>query len=311
MTDIIIGIDISKDRLDVHRAADGARAAFSNDAQGLRRLVRWLGPSPVRVIFEATGRYHLALERRLDEAGHSPVKVNPRQAKRFGEALGVRAKTDRADAAMLARMGAALALDPVPVRPKHLSELNELIVARRALVKDRIAARNRAQGLSLPLLRRHNTARLKRIETELSTIDREIAARIAADPALAERRAILVSIPGVSDITAAALIAMAPELGALGARQAGKLAGLAPMTRQSGTWRGRAFIRGGRAELRQALYMPALVAIQRNPEMKAFAERLSARGKPPKVIITAVMRKLFITANALVRDGRSWAPKSA
>lgn len=311
MTDRIIGIDISKDRLDVHRAANGARAAFSNDAQGLRRLVRWLGPRPVRVIFEATGRYHLALERRLEEAGHSPVKVNPRQAKRFGEALGVRAKTDRADAAMLARMGAALALDPAPVRPKHLSELNELIVARRALVKDRIAARNRAQGLSLPLLRRQNAARLKRIEAELSAIDREIAARIASDPVLAERRAILVSIPGVSDITAAALIAMAPELGTLGARQAGKLAGLAPITRQSGTWRGRAFIRGGRAELRQALYMPALVAIRRNPEMTAFAERLSARGKPPKVIITAVMRKLFITANSLVRERRSWVPKSA
>lgn len=311
MKEPIIGIDIAKDRLDAHRAADGAEAGFSNDAPGLRRLLRWLGPAPVRVIFEATGRYHLALERALEAAGHGVVKVNPRQAKRFGEALGVRAKTDRADAAMLARMGVALALEPLPVRSEYLRDLTELVVARRALVKDRIAARNRAPGLSLPLLKRQNAARLKRIEAELAVLDREIAARIAADPALAGRRAVLVSIPGLSDITAAALIAMAPELGAMDHRQAGKLAGLAPITRQSGTWRGQAFIRGGRAELRQSLYMPALVAIRRNPDMAAFADRLRARGKPSKVIITAVMRKLFITANALIREERNWMPKTA
>lgn len=311
MTHHIIGIDISKDRLDAHRAADGAEAGFTNDARGLRRLQRWIGPAPARVIFEATGRYHLALERALDAAGHGVVKVNPRQAKRFGEALGVRAKTDRADAAMLARMGAALGLEPAPIRPKHLREINELVVARRALVKDRTATRNRAQGLSLPLLRRQNAARLRRIEAELALIDREIAARIHACPALRARHAILTSIPGVSQITAAALIAMAPELGALDARQAGNLAGLAPITRQSGRWRGQAFIRGGRAELRHALYMPALVAMRHNPEMAAFAERLRDRGKPSKVVITAIMRKLFITANALVREERKWSQKTA
>lgn len=310
MTDHIIGMDISKDRLDGHRAADGAEIGFTNDARGLRRLLCWLGPAPARVIFEATGRYHLALERALDTAGHRVVKVNPRQARRFGEALGVRAKTDRADAAMLARMGAALALKPTQVRPDHLREINELVTARRALVKDRTAARNRAQDLSLSLLRRQNAARMRRIEAELAAIDREIATRIRTCPALSARRAILVSIPGVSEITAAALIAMAPELGALDARQAGKLAGLAPITRQSGTWRGQAFIRGGRADLRHALYMPALVAMRHNPEIAGFAERLRARGKPSKVVIVAVMRKLFITANALIRDKREWTPKT-
>ena len=158
MTQHIIGIDISKDRLDACRAADGAEAAFGNDPKGLTQLLRWLGPEPARVVFEATGRFHLALERRLAEAGHGVIKVNPRQAKRFGEALGVRAKTDRADAAMLARMGAALELEPGPVRPACLSDINELTVARRALVKERTATRNRAQGLSLPLLRRQNAA---------------------------------------------------------------------------------------------------------------------------------------------------------
>ena len=223
MTDHTIGIDISKDRLDAHRATEGAEAFFGNDARGLRQLLRWIGAAPARVIFEATGRYHLALERALDTAGHGVVKVNPRQAKRFCEALGVRAKTDRADAAMLARTGVALALEPAPVRPEHLCALNELVVARRALIKDRTAARNRAQGLSLPLLRRQNTARLRRIEAELAVIDREIAARIDACPVPDARRAILVSIPGVSEITAAALLAMAAELGALDTRQAGSL----------------------------------------------------------------------------------------
>ena len=311
MSDHIIGIDISKDRLDVHRTADGAQAGFANDTHGLAQLLRWLGPTPVRVVFEATGRYHRMLERQLDAAGHEPVKVNPRQAKRFGEALGIPAKTDRGDARMLARMGAALDLGPTGGTPKHLGEINALVVARRALIKDRTAARNRAQDLSLTLLRRQNTARLKRIEADLAAIDREIAARIAADPDLAGRHAILTSIPGVSDITAAALIAMAPELGSIDGKQAGKLAGLAPLTRQSGTWRGRAFICGGRAELRHALYMPALVAIRCNPDMTAFAKRLRARGKPPKVVITAVMRKLFTLANTLVRDQRKWLPKAA
>lgn len=311
MTDRIIGIDISKDRLQVHSAADGRQAGFGNDIGGIGQLLAWLGRTPARVVFEATGRYHLALERQLDAAGHAVVKVNPRQAKRFGEALGVRAKTDPADAAMLARMGAALRLEPAPVRSRALAELGQLVVARRALIKDRIAARNRAEGLGLALLRRQNAARLKRIERDLRAIDREISARIAADPALAERHAILVSIPGVSDITAAALIVLAPELGCLGPRQAAKLAGLAPITRQSGKWNGKAFLRGGRAELRHALYMPALVAKRRNPDHAAFAHRLADRGKPPKVVIAAVMRKLFLLANALLRDRRKWTPKAA
>lgn len=315
MTQSIIGIDISKDRLDVWRAADGAQAGFANDRTGIAQLARWLARDrsggSTRVVFEATGRYHKALERQLDAAGHAVVKVNPRQAKRFGEALGIRAKTDQMDARMLARMGVALDLDATPAPSQKLSDLIELVVARRALVKDRIAARNRAQGLTLALLKRQNAVRLRRIEVELAAVDRELAARIAADPALARRKAILVSVPGISAITAATLIAMAPELGAMDGKQAGKLAGLAPITRQSGTWRGRAYIAGGRADLRHALYMPALTAIRHNPDLAAFADRLASRGKPFKVAITAVMRKLFLLANALIRDNRKWSQKPA
>ena len=311
MSEATIGIDISKDRLDVHRFPAGDEKAFANNRSGLTALLRWLGSGPVtRVVFEPTGRYHRNLERRLGDAGYALVKVNPRHAKRFCEALGVRAKTDRADAAMLARMGAALALQPQPARPEILNELNELIAARRALVKDRTAAKNRAKGVHLAILRRQNAARLAGIGADLAAIDKAITALIAADPALTERRAILLSIPGVSDVTAAALIALAPELGTLDQRRIAALAGLAPITRQSGNWRGRSFIQGGRALLREALYMPALVAIRFNPDLKRTYDRLQGNGKPAKAAITAVMRKLIILANALLRDKRKWSPEA-
>lgn len=311
MTQSTIGIDISKDRLDVHRLPKGDECAFANSKEGLAELVRWLGNGPVaRIVFEPAGRYHRDLEQCLGEAGYALVKVNPRHARRFCEALGVRAKTDRADAAMLARMGTALALEPQPVRPDILNELNELIAARRALIKDRTAAKNRAKGLRLAILRQQNAARLARIRADLAAIDKAIAVLIASDPGLTEKRAILLSIPGISDVTAAALIALAPELGDLDQRQIAALAGLAPITRQSGTWRGRSFIQGGRALLREALYMPALVAIRVNPDLKRLYDRLTGNGKPAKVAITAVMRKLIILANALLRDKREWLPEA-
>ena len=311
MTEITIGIDVSKDRLDVHRLPTGEEQDFANTKSGLTALIRWLGAGPVmRIVFEPTGRYHRDLERRLAAAGYALVKVNPRQAKRFSEALGVRAKTDRADAAMLARMGAALALEPQPVRPEILNELNELIAARRALIKDRTAAKNRAKGLRLALLRRQNATRLARIGADLAAIDKAIAVLIASDPVLAEKRAVLLSIPGISDITAAALVALAPELGDLDQRQIAALAGLAPIAQQSGTRSGRSFIRGGRSLLREALYMPALTAIRLNPDFKRIYAIINGNGKPAKVAITAVMRKLVILANALLRDKRNWSPEA-
>ncbi len=211
---------------------------------------------------------------------------------------------------MLARMGAALALEPQPVKSEILHELNDLQVARRALVKDRTAAKNRAKALRLPLLKRQNAARLKRIEADLAQIDGAITAMIMAEPELGARHEILISIAGISGVTAAAMITLMPELGALDQKQAASLAGLAPVTRQSGNWRGKAFIQGGRTALREALYMPALVACRFNPDLKAKYIQLIAAGKPPKVAIVAIMRKLLILANALIRDNRKWTPNA-
>jgi transposase len=308
MDKVTIGIDVSKDHLDAHRLPDGAASKFANTKSGLTRLIRWIGcgSSVARVVFEPTGRYHLQLERHLDTAGLPVVKVNPRQAKRFAQSLGVRAKTDRADAAMLARMGAALALAPQPVRSEILQDLNDLMAARRAMVKDRTAAKNRANGLRLALLARLNRMRLARIEAELAAIDKAILEIIETDPDLRARHKILVSISGISEVTAAAILTMMPELGQLDRKQAASLAGLAPVTRQSGRWTGKAFIQGGRAALRQALYMPAIVACRFNPDLKAKYDQLVTAGKPPKLAITAIMRKLIVLANALIRDNRYW-----
>lgn len=310
MTDITIGVDISKEALDAFRFPDGESRRFDNTAKGHKALMRWIGSEVTRIVYEPTGAYHRGFECRLAEAGLPLVKVNPRQARRFAEATGKLAKTDRCDAAMLARMGAVLALTARSPRSALLSELKDLHMARAALIKDRTAARNRAKTLTLALLRRHNGERLKQIQRQLADIDQTILTLFKADPDLAQRIDILTSIPGVSHVTAFALIIDMPELGTLEPPEAASLAGLAPVARQSGKWTGRAFIRGGRANVRQALYMPALVAMRFNPDLKAKYQALKAAGKPSKVAITASMRKLIILANALLKAQRKWAPQT-
>ena len=309
MTNDTIGVDISKDHLDAHRMSDGASRRFDNDKTGHGAFTRWLEARPgARIVYEPTGPYHRAFERRLADEGHPLVKVNPRQARRFAEATGKLAKTDRLDASMLARMGAVLDLEARPMRSPLLNDLKDLHMAREALVKNRTAAKNRAKNLTLAILKRHNAEQLRQIERQIGAIEAEIMALIRADPDLARRFDILVSVPGVSAITAFALIIDMPELGTLGQGEAASLAGLAPVARQSGRWTGRAFIRGGRANVRQALYMPALVAMRFNPDLKAKYEHLKAAGKASKLAITAIMRKLLLLANALLRDGRKWTP---
>jgi transposase len=311
MTEITIGIDISKDHLDAHRLPGDERRRFDNTAAGHKALIRWIGAIPQRVVYEPTGPYHRKLEVQLAAAGMPIVKVNPRQAKRFAQAIGQLAKTDRLDAAMLARMGALLSLEPRPVRSAVLNDLKDLHLAREALVKDRTAARNRAKSISLALIKRHNEARLRQIGQQLEAVDMAINELIGADPILSARFAILISIPGVAAVTAAMLVTEMPELGGLDPKQAAALAGLAPIARQSGQWKGKAFVQGGRRKVRQALYMPALVAMRFNPDLKAKYEQLVAVGKAPKQAITAVMRKLIVLANALLKRGAKWQAKIA
>lgn len=306
MTNDTIGVDISKDHLDAHRMSDGANRCFANNKEGFRALKKWLGEPVCRIVYEPTGPYHRAFERTLATAGFALVKVNPRQARRFAEATGKLAKTDKMDAVMLARMGVLLDLKARPVRCPELNDLKDLHMAREALVKNRTAAKNRAKSLTIAILKRQNAAQLRQSERQMAAIETEIMSLIKANPVFARRFDILVSIPGVSNVTAFALIIDMPELGTLQQGQAASLAGLAPIARQSGKWIGRAFIKGGRANVRQALYMPAIVVMRFNPVLKTKYEKLIAAGKPPKKAITAIMRKLIILANALIRDDRKW-----
>jgi transposase len=311
MTETNIGIDISKDHLDVHRLPGDERRRFDNSKAGHKALIRWIGDTPARVVYEPTGYYHRALERALAAAGMPIAKVNPRQARRFAEATGNLAKTDALDAAMLTRMGAVLSLEARPVPSAIINDLRDLRTARNALIKDQVAAQTRAKAITLPLLKRQNAARLKQIEAQREAVDAEINALIQGDPDLAQRFAILCSIPGIAEVSAAMLLIEMPELGSLDEKQVAALAGLAPIARQSGNWKGKSFIRGGRQQVRQGLYMPALVAIRFNADLKAKYEQLIKAGKAPKQAITAVMRKLIILANALLKKGRKWQPRVA
>lgn len=300
-----IGIDISKATLDVHVHPAGIDHRFANSAKGHKALIAWVRQWPVeRIAYEATATYHRAMEAAL--ADWPCVKLNPERARRFAQATGTLAKTDRIDATLLARMAAVLQPPVRPARSASQALMAELINARDGLVRDRTALKNREKNLTVALLKRQCRQRLDQIARHIEALDAEIAAIIADDQRLARRHAILTSIDGLGTLTANQLIATMPELGTLDNKQAASLAGLAPHVRQSGQWKGKSSIRGGRANVRQALYMPALVAARFNPDLKAKYQQLIAAGKPAKLAITAVMRKLIVTANALLKADRLW-----
>lgn len=311
MTELTIGVDISKDHLDAACFTSGRQARFANDAAGLKALRQWIGPvrRVARIVYEATGRYHARLEQAF--AAWPLVKVAPLRARRFAEASGARAKTDAVDARMLARMGARLALPPDPPVAPGARELTALQTARDGLVRDRTALIQREKHADLPLLRRFATRALRLVDAQIAEVEAAIAERIAADPERARRREILVSIPGVGPQLSALLVVGMPELGAASAKEVAALAGVAPMTRQSGQWTGKAWISGGRADVRRGLFMPALNAVRHNPDIRRFYGRLVAAGKPKKVALVASMRKLLILANVLITQDRSWEPRSA
>ena len=302
-----VGIDISKDWLDAFTAPEGRASRFSNDSAGFRKLIAWIGSEVDRIAYEPSGPFHRDLEETLLKTGLPVYAINPFQVRSFARSLGRRAKTDTVDAQMLATMAAAIEdLHPTEARSQGQRDLAELQQIRDALRKDRVATINRSKHLRTPVGKRLTKQRLKQIDRQLKLIDAEIRRRLAEEKALERRAEILTSIPGISDITAAGLIVLMPELGTLTGARAASLAGLAPITRESGHWKGRSFIQGGRHRIRRLLYMPAMVAVQHNPNLKRKYEALVARGKPRKVALTAVMRKLLVLANTLVQQDRIW-----
>ena len=307
-TAIFAGIDVSKAHLDVYLHPTAACRCFDNDTAGWRSLCRWLTDAhPQGVVYEATGSYHKGMERYLGEQGFPIARLDPRRARRFAEALGVNAKTDPVDARVLAEFGAFLKPATRDLLEPGLELLKELVAARRGLVQQRTRTANKSKTVTSRLLKRQFRQSAKQIKSQIAEIDAECREVISSDTALAGRQEILLSIPAIGTITAMTLLADMPELGKLNDKQAASLMGVAPVARDSGTFHGKRHIRGGRAQVRQAVYMAALVATRFNADMKRKYDTLVGNGKPPKVALTAVMRKLIILANALIRDNRNWS----
>lgn len=306
---VYAGIDVSKAWLDVYVHPVGEQLRLANTGAGLRQLRRRLAGLRIeRLVLEATGKLHRLAHRTLSAWGYPVAVVNPLRARLFAEACGMSAKTDRLDARLLALM--AEALKPAPAAPvsARLAELAELVQARAAAVADLTRLGNQLDSASSGFLRSGLRRRCSSLEVWLKRLEAEIATTLEGDPDLAARYAIVASIPGIGPVTAISLVVGLSEMGALTGKQASRLAGLAPIADDSGTRTGQRHIRGGRAQLRHALYMAALAASRYNPDLKAFYDRLRANGKAAKLALTAVMRKLVVLANTLIAHNRPWSP---
>jgi transposase len=309
-TPVYVGIDVCKDWLDVYLHPVGHNIRVLNSRVGLSRLKRELTPHRIDlIVMEATGKYHRQAHRILDAAGFAVAIVNPLRARLFAEATGALAKTDALDARLLAVLAEGVKPPARPPTAQALEALQELLGARQAATAEATALSNRRGASQDAFVRRELARRARSVQTHIARLDAEIARRIESDAALRRRFTILLSIPGVGRVTAAALVAGLAELGSCSGKAASLLAGLAPLARDSGETNGQRHIRGGRAPVRRALYMAAVTAARCNPDLAAFYRRLRKAGKKPKVALTAVMRKLVVLANTLIHQDRPWQPK--
>lgn len=294
-----IGIDVSKATLDVAIHGQAATRQFANTRAGFRRLIAWVSPrQPRQVVLEATGGYEQAALDALHAAGLPVVRINPRQGRDFARATGQLAKTDRLDARVLAHMADAMTLTPYQPCAAWQRQLRQWVRRRQHVMQMLAKERQRLDRMDDPVLRRSMQAHLRSLTTMLATLDRGIKAQLAAQQSLVP----LGTVKGVGPGLQAMLAAQLPELGQISGKEIAKLVGVAPMARDSGSMRGKRQIWGGRAPIRQVLYMAALSALRHEPRLRDFYQGLRARGKPAKVAIVAVMRKLLVILNARMRD---------
>lgn len=302
-----VGIDVAKDRLDIAVWPDGGSFSESRDGDGLERLAARLAEiGPTLVVLEATGGYETIVACRLAAAGLPLAIVNPRQIRSFARAVGRLAKTDAIDAEIIARFAEAVRPAPRPLAGEQARRLGELVARRRQIVEMMTAERNRRALLTQDRLRKGIDRHLKLLQAELSAIESDIDTAVRGCPAWRADERLLASVPGIGPATTRTLIAELPELGALDRRRIAALVGVAPINRDSGKSRGRRAIAGGRAAVRAALYMAALVATRHNPVIAAHYRKLKALGKQPKLAIVACMRKLLVILNAILRDRTPW-----
>ncbi len=305
-TPVFVGIDVSKDRLDVAWRPTAERWAVANEEAGIATLVSRLHASPpALVVLEATGGFEIPLTGALAAAGLPVVVVNPRQVRDFAKATGKLAKTDALDAAVLAQFAEAVRPPRRPLPDAATQALQALLTRRRQLLEMRTAEQNR-RGSAPPPVRTRIRAHLTWLSRELAHVEADLGRAIRESPVWRETDDLLQSAPGVGPGLARTLLAGLPELGTLTRKQLAALVGVAPLNRDSGTLRGRRTVWGGRAHVRAALYMSALVATRRNPVIKAFYQRLCGAGKAKKVALTACMHKLLTILNSMVRHRTPW-----
>lgn len=304
---MFVGIDVSKDRLDVHLRPAGESFAVPRDGDGLERLAARLSTlGPALVVLEATGGFEITVAAALAGVGLPLAVVNPAQIRAFARAIGRLAKTDRLDAEVIALFAERVRPEPRSVPGERARLLDELVTRRRQLVEMIGMESNRRRQARSPKVLRGLERTLAALRAELTELDREIDAQVRGSPAWRAAEDLLTSVPGIGPITARTLIAELPELGAIDRRQIAALVGVAPVNRDSGSRHGSRAIAGGRTTVRNVLYMAALTAVRWNPAIAAFYRRLRDRGRPAKAALVAAMRKLLTILNAILRDRRPW-----
>ena len=302
-----VGIDVAKRSWDAHVLESGRSLSVAADDDGLRTLLdAFASLGRCLIVLESTGGYERRLAGELLAAGHDVATVNPRQVRDFARGLNRLAKTDRIDARILAEFAQTVRPRPNEKTPEKQAELEALVTRRRQLVAHRTAERNRRDLAEVKLARKSIDHVLDLLRKEIAKLDAAIVKLIEADDDWRRKAQIVQSTPGVGPVTGASLVAELPELGKLNRQEIASLVGLAPFNNDSGPYVGKRRVWGGRAAVRSALYMAALTGVRCNPILKAFSKRLSAAGKPFKVVITACMRKLLTILNTLVKQNTLW-----
>jgi transposase len=306
-----VGLDIAKEHIDIGIWPEGRHWQIGNDTESIAHLVEELTTrGPRCIVLEASGGYEQEAAATLASAGLPVVVVNPRQVRDFAKATGQLAKTDRLDAHILARFAEAVQPEIRPLPDAATTELRELLVRRTQLVSMKAAEKNRLKQAG-PAVRKHIKRHIAWLEEQRDELDRELRDRLNGSPVWREKETVLRSVNGIGPVACLTLLAALPELGRLSRKEIAALAGLAPIARDSGQFRGKRTIWGGRRRVRQGLYMATVAAVQHNPVISAFYARLVAVGKPPKVALTACMHKLLVICNALLRDNTPWDPARA
>jgi transposase len=307
-SEVAVGIDVSKDWLDVCVLPAGREHRVAHTAVGIATLTAELHTlQPAYLVLEATGGLEIALLGALWTAGLRPARVNPERVRRFAQSLGQRAKTDRLDARVLARFGQRVQPEPRPLPDLVQQELQALVTRRQQLVEILVMETHRLRTAPLAV-RSGLEEHIRLLRQWLKDLDQDLETFMRQNSEWSTKAHRLRGVPGIGTTTACRLLATLPELGALSGKEVASLAGLAPVAHDSGRFHGTRSIAGGRPAVRTALYMAALSAVRSNPPIAACYQRLLADGKARKVALVACMRKLLVVLNAMLRDGRAWAP---